>query len=126
MKNQYTGDIGDYTKIGLLRAIESAGLTVGVNWYLTPNDGETDGNHMKYLFSISDLPGRELYDIFKDIVQTDLRSVGELEKRKLLKNAVYFSEPLVFSNSKEKTVSQFMAQKSFGCIEVAGCDFSRS
>ena len=36
MKSQYIGDIGDYGKYGLLRFLESNGIRLGVNWYMTP------------------------------------------------------------------------------------------
>ena len=38
MQNRYTGDIGDYSKLGLLRALQSAGFSIGLNWYLTPDE----------------------------------------------------------------------------------------
>ena len=31
MQNRYTGDIGDYSKLGLLRALQSAGFSIGLN-----------------------------------------------------------------------------------------------
>ena len=34
MQNRYTGDIGDFGKLGLLRVLQESGLTIGVNWYL--------------------------------------------------------------------------------------------
>ena len=34
MQDRYAGDIGDYGKFGMLRALASEGLSVGVNWYL--------------------------------------------------------------------------------------------
>ena len=34
MQDRYAGDIGDFGKIGLLRALRSQGLSVAVNWYL--------------------------------------------------------------------------------------------
>ena len=49
MKDQYVGDIGDYGKYGLLRYLNGCGLKIGVNWYLTPDDGRSDGNHTEYL-----------------------------------------------------------------------------
>lgn len=49
MKNQYIGDVGDYGKYGLLRFLSSHGISVGVNWYLTSNDGGPDGIHTEYL-----------------------------------------------------------------------------
>ena len=44
MKNQYFGDIGDYGKYGLLRFLGERGLSIAVNWYLTPDDVSNDGN----------------------------------------------------------------------------------
>ena len=38
MKNQYAGDVGDYTKLGVLRGLEQAGFSIGLNWYLTPDE----------------------------------------------------------------------------------------
>ena len=35
MQNRYTGDIGDFGKLGLLRQLGRTGLSIGVNWYLT-------------------------------------------------------------------------------------------
>ena len=49
MKNQYVGDIGDYGKYGLLRFLASNGIKIGVNWYLTEDDGSTDGKFVNYL-----------------------------------------------------------------------------
>ena len=50
MQNRYTGDIGDYSKLGLLRALQSAGFSIGLNWYLTPDETHNnDGGHTKYL-----------------------------------------------------------------------------
>ena len=30
MQNRYTGDIGDFSKLGLLRALQAAGLSIGL------------------------------------------------------------------------------------------------
>ncbi|MBR3160975.1 MAG: hypothetical protein IKF14_17965 [Atopobiaceae bacterium] len=50
MLNRYTGDIGDYSKLGLLRALRSAGFLIGLNWYLTPDETHnSDGRHVGYL-----------------------------------------------------------------------------
>ena len=49
MKNQYFGDLADYRKYGLLRALAGAGLSVGVCWMLTPNDGGAHGRKAGYL-----------------------------------------------------------------------------
>lgn len=38
MQNRYAGDIGDFGKFGLLRALRGSGLSIGVNWYLVPDE----------------------------------------------------------------------------------------
>jgi hypothetical protein len=50
MKNQYVGDINDYRKYGLMRALSGYGeITTAVCWMLTPGDGRADGSFMIYL-----------------------------------------------------------------------------
>lgn len=50
MKNQYFGDVNDYRKYGLLRALQSKGdLDLLVAWMLTPDDGSRDGGFRSYL-----------------------------------------------------------------------------
>ncbi len=50
MKNQYFGDVNDYRKYGLLRALQAPrGLSLSVGWMLTPDDGGTDGGFRRYL-----------------------------------------------------------------------------
>jgi len=50
MKNQYFGDVNDYRKYGLLRAlVGDSDLDVAFGWMLTPDDGGTDGGFRSYL-----------------------------------------------------------------------------
>ena len=49
MKNQYLGDVGDYGKYGLLRYLANNDIRIGVNWYLTADDGSNDGKFVSYL-----------------------------------------------------------------------------
>ena len=50
MKDQYFGDINDYRKYGLLRALQSnADGRLLVAWMLTPDDGGRDGGLRSYL-----------------------------------------------------------------------------
>lgn len=50
MQNRYTGDIGDFGKMGLLRSLQETGLSIGVNWYLVPNESHNeDGRYVQYL-----------------------------------------------------------------------------
>jgi len=50
MKDQYFGDVNDYRKYGLLRALQSEGTgRLLVAWMLTPDDGGPDGGRRAYL-----------------------------------------------------------------------------
>ena len=62
MKNQYVGDIGDYGKYALLRTLIAKEYSMGVNWYLTPDDGNTDGKYTDYLKKENDSLDEELFE----------------------------------------------------------------
>ena len=95
MKNQYVGDVGDYGKYGLLRWLADHGIRLAVNWYLTPDDSSNDGKHISYLEHDSDkIHDRELYDALKTLIREGKRDVAEVEKLKLIKDAVYYHEVL--------------------------------
>jgi hypothetical protein len=50
VKHQYVGDINDYRKYALLRALAAGGANhIGVCWMLTPSDERSDGNRLDYL-----------------------------------------------------------------------------
>jgi hypothetical protein len=53
MQDRFAGDIGDFGKYGLLRALARPPLRLGIIWYLTP-DGDSGGKRREYL----DRPGR--------------------------------------------------------------------
>lgn len=51
MQDKYVGDIGDYGKFGLLRAISTSGLSLAINWYKTgpeseKGNGQNDGKYI--------------------------------------------------------------------------------
>jgi len=77
MQSRYVGDIGDFGKFGLLRALVSDSLLkLGVIWYLVP-DSEADhnGQHIDYLRSTHDTLRRcdtELFEALRKIVSTGL------------------------------------------------------
>lgn len=48
MQDRYAGDVGDFVKLGLLRAL-SSGKRLGVSWYRFPDEGHNgDGRHIGY------------------------------------------------------------------------------
>ncbi len=98
MQNRYAGDIGDYGKLGLLRTLRAAGLSIGVNWYLTPDeDHNDDGKHTNYLKNNLYKDCDEgLWIELKEIVDSKRRTVSSLEKESIL-DAIFYSERLNFS-----------------------------
>lgn len=100
MKNQYVGDIGDYGKYSLLRAFAEAGVKIGVNWYLTDDDGSNDGKFKGYL--------REgtlrkyspvVFDTLKKVVSDGNGSVRAIQDSGIIPEAQYFSAPVIFTGT---------------------------
>lgn len=99
MKNQYAGDVGDYTKLGILRGLENAGFSIGLNWYLTPDEPEhsktfTDGKHTKFLECDCDTPDIDLYCALQKIGLSNNRTVARLERAKLFENTLFWNKML--------------------------------
>ena len=102
MQNRYTGDIGDFSKLGLLRALQRAGLSIGLNWYLTPNETHnTDGRHTNYLFKDEFRACDEgLWLGLRGIVEADKREVRSMETDAILR-ATFFTDCLDFAGMKK-------------------------
>ena len=108
MQDRYTGDLGDFSKLGILRALSAAGLSIGVNWYLIPNENHnSDGCHVKYLeqekYRLCD---EKLWLELKDIVENDRREARYLENDNILQ-AEFFSERLDFSGKAKPEREEF-------------------
>lgn len=94
MQDRYAGDVGDFVKIALLRAL-SPGLRLGVAWYRYPDEGHNDdGRHVAYLqdpdrWRHLDAP---LFDGLRAMV-TKRRSVRAIQDTRLL-DAVFCNEDL--------------------------------
>lgn len=96
MKDQYVGDINDYAKYALCRALIADGdQRVGVWWMRTPNDGRSDGALTSYL-------GRgdwsrldpKLFAVMRSLVEGDRRSLGHVEETRVLPGATFWSAPV--------------------------------
>src|SRR5450759_3082113 len=95
MKDQYFGDVNDYRKYGLLRALQApASLSLCVAWMLTSDDGSSDGALRGYL-SQPDIwrhHDPELFDKLCSALANDRApSVTMTESRSVLRDARYFS-----------------------------------
>ena len=95
MKHQYFGDINDYRKYGLIRAIHSAGeLRTLVAWMLTRDDGRTDGQTIGYLNQPDQWErfDPDLFNALRAAVRRNSRRhVGLIEQTDVLPYAEYFS-----------------------------------
>jgi hypothetical protein len=94
LQNRYVGDIGDYLKLGILRAL-APGHRLGVAWWLYPDESHNrDGRHTGYLQQ----PDRwrhfdpKLFDALADIVASGRRDVRALEGANLLPGALFATE----------------------------------
>lgn len=98
MKHQYVGDINDYRKYALLRALSAGGANrIGICWMLTPDDGGTDGGKLSYLSQ----PDRfrhfdpELFDILAHAAgEPDRRRLQTIEDSGAVIGALYYNETL--------------------------------
>lgn len=98
VKHQYVGDINDYRKYALLRALSAGGANrIGVCWMLTPDDGGTDGSKLSYLKQ----PERhrhfdpELFDILAHAAgELDRRRLQTIEDSRAIPNTFYHNDML--------------------------------
>lgn len=106
MQDRYAGDIGDYGKIALLKALQAQGLSVGVNWYKTnppKTEKNSDGSYKqddgKYAipekYSQCD---RTLAEKLLDIFHGNNRTISALEEADLIPEAIYYNEPVNVNN----------------------------
>ena len=108
MQDKYSGDVGDFGNLVLLRQVASMKhhiLRLGINWYRVtlPEASNSDGRHIAYLdprnpaalsFRARD---PRTWDGLKTIVQNNKRSIRALEESRLLPpDTIYFPEPVPF------------------------------
>lgn len=118
VKNQYAGDVNDYRKYGLLRALQSPGeLSLSVGWMLTADDGRTDGGFRRYLQQ----PDRwRHYDpILFDWLSAALApgsapSVALVEQAGVLPRATFFSEFVPDGRDARRAWGERLAQATSG------------
>ena len=124
MQNRYTGDIGDFAKYGLLRALADE-RRLGVAWYLYPDETHNkDGRHTDYL----DHPDQwrhldpELFDSLHSIVQSGRRTVKDIEQSGLFSEAVFSGQPLKFNGNKQERSAQREAWFQATLNDLSDCD----
>ncbi len=130
MQDRYVGDVGDFGKFGLLRALcaesHPSPLNLGVVWYLVPNESHNeDGRHTRYLKNSTRFRNcdSELYDGLRQLLLDDRgdvisnrRHLSTVESSGLLPfGTLFFSEPLRYQagmRSKDRIAlrSQWLAR----------------
>jgi hypothetical protein len=94
MKDQYVGDINDYLKYSLLRALGVDGL--GVVWMLTPSDQRNDGQRVTYLERPHQFRHIDpvVFDALQSITAQDDRTIAAVEQSGVLNGAAFVSATL--------------------------------
>ena len=98
MQDAYVGDIGDYGKYGLLRAVNGTDLRLAVNWYKVVPRGpqkQLDGRYVNYLDSPEQFRhyDSDLFDELRKIVNQNERTLSRVETSGLVR-ADFFSDEL--------------------------------
>ena len=110
MQDRYVGDIGDFGKYALLNALCRSGsdldgprFSLGVVWYLVPDEPGNDGKLTGYL---DGSPGNRaryrecdpaLYDALAEIVVSGNREVAAVRRSKILpRDTVFYEASLSF------------------------------
>lgn len=125
MQDRYAGDVGDYIKLALLRALVGDRRRLGVVWYLYPDERHNeDGKHTTYL----DHPDQwasldsELFDALAGIVRRKARSVADLQAVGI-PDATYFDVPVpngrIPPNMRCEARSEWFSGAQ---VALAGCD----
>ena len=117
MRDQYVGDIGDYVKYGLLRALAPAPKKLGVIWYKTAGGQQgSDGRYTEYLHAPKTYREGDaiLFDtLHKLICEGNKRNIAEVEQS-VLPDAYCFSR-IIENNAREKWFAD-------ACDKVKSCD----
>ena len=104
VQDRYVGDIGDFGKYGLLRVLCGDELSLGIVWYLVPDEGgDGNGAHVGYLEPTPANLHRfrscdpALYDDLGEMVHNGTRTVRSISERAILPpGTVFYEEPLSF------------------------------
>ena len=125
MQDRFVGDIGDFAKYGLLRAL-SQGRRLGVAWYLMPDEAHTNsGNRLKYLERPDLWRGKDpaLFDVISEVTSNCGRTVKAIERSGILGETIFSSERLETKKTKSEDVTEFRRGWFRRTVEtLSGCD----
>lgn len=124
MKDQYTGDVNDYRKYGLLRVIyQVTGLRLGICWLKTPDDNvQKDGKKLDYLRNIKNESKCDppLFKALYDVVETKkVRTIDVVLRTGILGDAISFVD-IVPDDAEGRSV---YLNRSLSALDSAGIIF---
>lgn len=135
IQDRYTGDVGDFGKYGLLKALCGTDLILGLVWYLVPDEVHNDdGKHISYLLKgnrgMYRPCDKDLYDQLAVIVGGGQRSINTIQNSKILpKSTIYHDFPLIYDDipsvggkGKEKRLSRRKQWFEKALDATSGCD----
>ena len=128
MQDRYTGDIGDFAKYGLLRAIKGR-KRLGVAWYLHPDAGpDGDGSHTEYLEDPAQHQrwhhlDPQLFETLEKLLRDDNRSVQAMQRSGVLGDAAFADERLDVSGVRWRD-RRHWRRRWFEAVQdrLSGCD----
>src|SRR5215467_5298537 len=99
MKHEYVGDIGDFGKYALLKALAGSDLILGVAWYLNAaHESNNDGMFTRYDELRSCDP--QLHDSLQTMVTQGKRSLGAIESASVLPDrTMFYNIPVPFPHA---------------------------
>lgn len=124
MQNRYFGDIGDFSKYGMLRQVLEAELRLGINWYLYPNEKHNqDGKHRQYLTEDKHKVSLCDDDLYKFLFEqkNKEKSISLIEKSDKLHNTIFFND---YIHTDDYRIRLNHRQKWFmnSIVKLSGCD----
>lgn len=107
MKNQYFGDVNDYLKYGILRAIANSKLKICLCWMLTKDENRNDGEKIKYLQESDKWRKYDhaLFDVMKWSIEKKKRSIDVADKKHLIPDATY--HPTLLTDDRDEREQYF-------------------
>ena len=91
MRDRFVGDIGDFGKYGLLRALCGGDLRLGVLWYFV---GDRMTRYLEQPGKFRECDAR-LFEALRELVGNCQRSVATIEERGILpRDTVFFRKPV--------------------------------
>lgn len=124
MQNRYVGDVGDFGKYALLRALVSDALALAVVWCAFPDENHNgDGRHVSYLDNARYRAlDPELHDELVRIVKDGRRSMAEVEAAPIFRRNTMFVRKLSSGMSSGQTTTQRRSSYRREWVEAALAD----